>query len=96
MADKTNHSNGSSFLTSALGVLGTIAVFAILVLLIYGLGGDKNEVVIESGEFPLSAAELRTTEKATLASYAWVNQEQGIVRVPVDRAKELVIQELNQ
>jgi len=33
---------------------------------------------------------LRTQEDETLGSYGWVDKEQGIVRVPIDRAMDLI------
>ena len=35
---------------------------------------------------------LRQTEAATLESYAWVDKEAGIVRVPIERAMELTLE----
>lgn len=34
--------------------------------------------------------QLRALEEATLHSYGWVDQERGIVRIPIERAMELV------
>ncbi len=97
MAANSNNSNGSLSLTSILAVVGTIAIFGILVFLAYGLGGQEGEPVVTdaANQFP-SAAELRAKEAEVLNSYGWVNQEAGVVRVPVDRAAELVIEELNK
>lgn len=36
---------------------------------------------------------LRTQEAEKLNEYRWVNRSQGIVRIPVDRASELVLAE---
>ena len=33
---------------------------------------------------------LRASEDASLNSYGWVDREQGIVRIPIDRAIELL------
>ena len=33
---------------------------------------------------------LRASEQATLESYGWVDRERGIVRIPIDRAIDLV------
>ena len=38
-------------------------------------------------------AELRQKQAAQAASYGWVDQKAGIVQVPIERAKELVIQD---
>ena len=40
--------------------------------------------------------ELRDSEAAALANYSWADKEQGIVRLPVARAMELTLQELQQ
>ena len=36
--------------------------------------------------------QLRADEDATLMSYAWVDSNAGIVRIPIDRAMQLVLQ----
>ncbi len=35
---------------------------------------------------------LRASEDAALSSYGWVDQKAGIVRLPIDRAMDLVVQ----
>ncbi len=35
---------------------------------------------------------LRAAEDSLLNSYAWIDQQQGIVRIPIDRAMELLAQ----
>lgn len=36
---------------------------------------------------------LRASEAGQLGSYAWIDQAKGVVRLPVDRAMELVVLE---
>ncbi|MCI0684613.1 MAG: hypothetical protein L0Y71_21090 [Gemmataceae bacterium] len=38
-------------------------------------------------------AELRAYEKRTLTSYDWVDRERGVVRIPIDRAMQLILDE---
>jgi hypothetical protein len=38
-------------------------------------------------------SDFRSKEAEMLANYGWVNQTAGIVRVPIDRAMELVLQQ---
>lgn len=40
--------------------------------------------------------EFRATQEKLLCSYGWVDREKGIVRIPVERAMDLVIQENSQ
>ncbi|MFA5057197.1 MAG: hypothetical protein WC485_03720 [Opitutaceae bacterium] len=39
--------------------------------------------------------EMRAREKAAATSYAWIDRNKGIVQLPLDRAVELTLQELN-
>ena len=41
---------------------------------------------------PVDLEKFRAQEEADLDSYCWVNKTSGIVRVPIDRAMELVLQ----
>jgi hypothetical protein len=41
---------------------------------------------------PEVLAEYRRTEDAALGTYGWVNQGAGIVRLPIERAKTLVLE----
>jgi hypothetical protein len=41
---------------------------------------------------PVVLAEFRTREESALSTYGWVDQGAGIVRLPIDRAKDLVIE----
>ena len=96
MAANSSNSNGSSILSPVVGVGVAIIFFALLVWMANGLGGDES--VQPKRNFPDApkAAELRAQEEETLTSYGWVDQEKGTVRIPVERAAELVIEELNQ
>jgi hypothetical protein len=38
-------------------------------------------------------ASLRAEEQKTLTTYGWVDQSKGIVRIPLDRAMEKLIEE---
>ena len=40
--------------------------------------------------------ELQATVAANSTSYGWINREAGVVRLPVDRAIELTLAELNR
>ena len=35
-------------------------------------------------------SQLRSSEEQTLRSYAWIDREKGIVRIPIERAMEIV------
>src|SRR4051812_22751308 len=35
---------------------------------------------------------LREREDRTLQNYTWVNRKEGVIRIPLDRARELILQ----
>ena len=88
-------------LTYALGLLAFIIVAALLLGGIYlslKSPGAKaiilTSVVTPSPDVNSGQAlnQLRGTEDAILSSYGWVDRQKGIVRIPIDRAIELVLQ----
>ena len=53
---------------------------------------DTPEVPDDPEPKPLGA-EARARDRATLSSYAWIDKEKGVVRLPIDRAIEKLIEE---
>ncbi|MDB6124986.1 MAG: hypothetical protein JWQ71_3979 [Pedosphaera sp.] len=41
---------------------------------------------------PLDLKELRAQERAELNSYGWVDKKSGVVRIPIDKAMEMIAQ----
>ncbi|MGH8101429.1 MAG: hypothetical protein ACREIW_09030 [Chthoniobacterales bacterium] len=63
--------------------------------------GQANIPATRAAEFPAprlevksgaNLAELRAAEDVDLKSYGWVDRRSGIVRVPINRAMELLLQ----
>lgn len=63
--------------------------------------GQANLPVTTAGQFPkprlqvngaANLGALRAAEEADLRSYGWVDRNSGIVRIPIDRAMELLLQ----
>jgi len=88
-----------------LAVLGLGAQLGSYTLLRYFSGrvaGPDPARLSEPGELPpaprlqsdppLELERLRAEEKARLETYGWVNREQGIARIPIERAMDLVIE----
>lgn len=50
-----------------------------------------SEKVLSAGSPQLR--DLQAKEQASLGKYQWVDKQAGVVRVPVDRAKELVLRD---
>jgi hypothetical protein len=81
---------------TAIIVLIAFALFAWLANKIYrphAYTVDKIEGVKTPEERKELLAEHRAKEKAESTTYGWVDQKEGIVRIPIDRAMELVVRD---
>lgn len=81
-------------LTLVVGIVGAL----VLVMIIVGLQAlyydVENEIVSEIYAEPnLDVKLVRAQQLELLNSYGWVDREQGVVRIPIDRAMELLIAE---
>lgn len=93
---ETASSSKTSWMTFA-AVIGGFTIFALILLVAYL--PQKPAPLPEGSKTPeerlAALAELRAKEKTGATSYGWVDQSKGIVRLPLDRAVELTVQELN-
>jgi len=81
---------------TAIIVLLSFAAFAWLANKIYrphAFTVDKVEGVKTPAERKVLLTEHRTKEQAESTSYGWVDQKAGVVRLPIDRAMELVVRD---
>lgn len=81
---------------TAVVVLACFAVFGWLALKIYtphAYAVDPVEGVKTPAERKALLVEHKTKEQAESASYGWIDQSAGIVRLPIDRAIELTVRE---
>ena len=80
---------------TAAAIAGTLGgVILIFVALAWTLieFPDTPELPDDPAAKPLGA-ESRARDRGTLASYAWIDKDKGVVRLPIDRAVELLIEE---
>ena len=86
----------NSWVTFA-AVIGGFAIFALILLVAYL--PQKPAPLSEGAKTPeeriAMLTDLRAKEKTAATTYAWVDQAKGVVRLPLDRAVELTVQELN-
>jgi len=83
---------------SMLGVIvfTTLALLTVIVLIVSQIFRSvfNHEVSTKQLEHQGSELrELRAQEQARLSRYQWVSQKDGVVRIPVDRARELTLLE---
>jgi len=92
--------------TAAVVIVG-LALFGWLVLRLYHPAGPVNPLALSNpGDFSedqrwkmTSAGRaarlkaLRDHEKSEAGSYGWIDQKAGVVRLPIDRAIDLTVEE---
>lgn len=91
-APETSHSN---YLFSIFGALGSMLLFFIIILIAYVYMQRPAPVDQQTIDNRLAKfADVTAKETALTTQYAWVNQKEGIVRVPVDLAMQLAVREI--
>src|SRR5207247_6545073 len=82
-------------LSTWLGVVLLFALFGVIVLAIIGpmpRGGDYEETRAKKRMEKLKT--VREDAETALNTYAWVDKNKGVVRIPISRAMELTTAEL--
>lgn len=77
-------------------VLACFALFGWLarkVYVAYAVPVDRVEGVLAPADRAARLADLRAKEHTAATTYGWVDQKAGVVRLPLDRAMDLVVQE---
>jgi len=98
MSDASSHSDSkssSSFGTTLVAAIGGFAIFGLILLVAYlpNKAAPAGDGVKTPEQRKAILAELHGKEQTAATSYGWVDKEKGVVRLPLDRAIELTIQE---
>jgi hypothetical protein len=72
-----------------------ILLFIVAVKLLTGLAPTPDEGAVRAAERAKAYVELQAENAKKLGSYAWMDKAKGAVQIPIERAMELVIPELN-
>ena len=77
------------------GVVSAVLLFVVVVALqalFYRMAeGERSRKVYEQ---PYEALQkLDADQLGTLSSYGWVDQQQGVTRIPIERAMQLIVDE---
>lgn len=81
-------------LYSAIGWIGVMFIFALIVTIAYV---DRRRDLPQSffDEERLAIRQrVESSQTERIRSYAWENQAEGVVRIPVSRAMDLVVRDL--
>ena len=80
-----------------LGIVFLFVLFGLIVLAVIGpspRGSDYEETRAKKRMEKLKA--LREETQKELTTYAWVDKNKGVARIPIDRAMEVTVTELSQ
>jgi hypothetical protein len=92
MSDSTSPRPAS--LISVLAIMCCLALFLLLVYLAYlpnQTGPFVGDGIRTPEERKLKLAVLRAHELKQAQSYAWIDQQGGVVQIPIERAMELTV-----
>lgn len=97
----------ASFWTTFVAIIGCFLIFGIVLYLAY-IPQRRSEPRVDLAKIPREerwkfTAEgrlehlnaMRAKEQAIATSYAWIDKDDGIVQLPIQRAMQLTLQELN-
>jgi hypothetical protein len=90
---ETKDARAIPLLMFGVGLIIALIVVELLMLVFYGLFiAERPKTINEPAESNIyeQLRELHRTEDTTLSSYAWVDREKGVVRIPIERAIDLV------
>ncbi|MCB2212807.1 hypothetical protein KQI52_11915 [bacterium] len=82
-----------------IGLIASILAIAVVTVFLNELFIATSEEVIAaqvSSRVDPKLAEIRARSTRNLNTYEWVDSTQGIVRIPIDRAMELMVEEAYQ
>jgi len=78
------------------GLIASILVFAVVVLLMvvfYQVQAEQDYEKYVSRP-PSQLTNIASRQKEKLVSYGWIDEEKQVVHIPIDRAMEIVLEEL--
>jgi hypothetical protein len=85
----------SSFVATLLAAIGGFAIFLLILLVAYHPNkvSAPGDGVKTPAERKAALAELRGKEHTAATSYGWIDKDKGTVRIPLEQAIALTIQE---
>ncbi len=97
----------AGFWTTLLAALACFVIFLVVLILAY-LPQRRAAAEVDLARIPAEEqwkytpagrqahlAEMRAREQAAQTTYAWIDRGKGVVQLPIDRAVELTIRDLN-
>ncbi len=78
------------------GFVGAIVLFAVIVVLmvVFHQVEARQEYAKDTSQAYAQVSRLAADQQGRLAGYGWVDEEDGVARIPIDRAMDLLVAEL--
>lgn len=77
------------------GAFALLLIFVIAVRLLIGVAPAPDEDAARAAERSKAHQELQAEDTRKLQEYAWVDKAKGTLQIPIERAIELTIADLN-
>lgn len=90
--EKSDPRSWDTFWIGAVGIILTVVVVVLLQVLYFRTVQNEHERKVLAAE-PLELLETLEQQRATLDSYGWVDQEQGIAAIPIEEAMKKIVAE---
>ena len=85
----------SNYTLSLMGAIGSLLLFALIMLITY-LPNRPKAIEEQTAEERKAILSTLQAESGKLAdSYGWIDQKNGVVRIPIEQAQELIVERLN-
>ena len=83
-----------SYILTVVAFLGVMLLFALIIAIAYipNRPTPANEDIVKERKARL--AEVNSKQKALISRYAWVDKNEKIVRLPIERAMQLTVRDL--
>jgi len=78
------------------GIVGTVAVFLVVILLqiVFYQTQEMETYRKVVSQAPEELSQLQAQQRGALTGYGWVDEGQGVTRIPIERAMALTVAEL--
>jgi hypothetical protein len=80
------------------GIVGTIVLVALIVagsaLYDAAIRAEEDRTIYGAGGIPAEYTALRNSQLAEIESYRWVDQQNGVVGLPIEEAMQLTVADL--
>jgi len=87
--------SGSTLIVGAVGVILLAVVIILLQVLFYRTSEAERWRKVVSQQ-PEELRRVQAEQLDQLNSYRWIDEQNGVVTIPIDRAMELVVREAQQ